>query len=339
MREYLRCLSELPGVSGDEGQVRQWLQEQIGELAHCRTDALGSLIAEKKGHERPYRRLLFCTQMDTCGLIIRGADEQGNLRFTCVGDIPAAVLAGKAVRIGEAGTVGVIGVKPVHLLEEEERSRYPKIDDLVIDIGAKDAGEALSRVRPGERAAFDSGFAPFGEGLLRGWALDARAGCALLLSLLREELPYDCTFAFTVLGETGGEGAKTAAYAAGPELAVFLGAAAAGDLPGVSHPERACALGKGPVIPLREGRTLYPAAPSAAAVQAAEKLNIPLQRQEGGLKSAIPTALQSAGEGLQLLPVLLPCRYAHTPLPVISESDLESAARLLRALAGALPML
>lgn len=339
MRESLRCLCGLPGVSGDEGQVRQWLLEQIGGLAACRTDALGNLIAEKKGRERPHRRLLFCTQMDAYGLSIRGADEEGNLHFACIGNLPAAVLAGKAVRIGEAGIVGVIGVKPVHLLEGEERDCYPKIEDLVIDIGARDAAGALAKIQPGDRAVFDSGFAPFGERLLRGRALDSRAGCALLLSLLQEELPYDCTFAFTVLGETGGAGAQTAAYAIAPEMAVFVGAAAAGDLPGVSHPERACALGKGPVLPPREGRTLYPAALTAAARQAAAEWNIPLQQQEGGLSCAIPAALQGAGNGLQLLSVLLPCRYPHTPLPVISESDLQGTAQLLRALAGALPRL
>lgn len=339
MLETLQALSETLGVSGDEGRVRQWLMQQAEGKALCHTDALGNLIVEKKGKERPRRRLLFCTQMDEAGLVIRGADEGGNLRFDCIGKISVAALAGKTVRVGETGIPGVIGVKPVHLLEDEERERFPKMESLAIDIGARDEAQALSRVRPGERAAFDGSFAPFGEGLLRGRALDARAGCALLCQLIREELPYDCTFAFTVLGEAGGTGAQTAAYACRPDFAVFTGTAAAGDFPGVSKKERACALRKGPVVPFKEGRTFYPQALCQLAGQAAENLNIPLQRQEGQLGAAVPAALQSAGTGIGVLPVLVPCRYAHTPQPILCESDLENALQLLRSLAGTLPAL
>lgn len=337
MRETLQALSEITGVSGDEGRVCQWLIQQVGSFACCHTDTLGNLIVEKKGKEAPRHKLLFCTQMDEAGLVIRSADEQGGLRFECTGKLSAAALAGKAVRIGEAGIPGVIGVKPVHLLEEEERGRFPQLESLTIDIGAKDEAQALSRVSPGERAAFDGGFSPFGEGLLRGRALDARVGCALLLALIQEELPYDCTFAFTVLGAAGGAGAQTAAYACAPDFAVFTGAAAAGDFPGVPQRERACALGKGPAVPLKEGHTLYPAALLQAAKQAAKKLDIPLQQQESHLDTAIPAALQSAGTGRGVLSLLVPCRYARTALPVVCESDLELSLRLLRALAGSLP--
>lgn len=335
----LRALSEISGVSGDEGRVRQWLIQQLQDLAPCRTDALGNLIIEKKGQQRPEKKLLFCAQMDEMGLVIRGADELGNLRFDTIGKIDAAALAGKAVRVGEAGIPGVIGVKPVHLLEDEERERFPKMESLTIDIGAKDEAQALSLVHPGERAALFGSFSPFGEGLLRGRALDARAGCALLCALIREPLPFDCTFAFTVLGESGGAGAQTAAYACAPDFAIFAGAAAAGDFPNVPKKERACALRKGPVVPFSEGRIFYPQALCRLAGQTAQTLGIPLQQQEGHLSSAVPGALQSAGKGIGVLPVLIPCRYAHTSLPVLCESDLENARKLLCALAKELPAL
>ncbi|MCI8624169.1 MAG: M42 family metallopeptidase [Provencibacterium sp.] len=332
MIEWLKELSAIPGVSGDEGRVRSWLEKQADGYASCHTDALGNLLVEKKGAARPKRKLLFCTQMDEAGLVIRDADEEGNLRFECAGALHASILAGKTVRIGENGIAGVVGVKPIHLLEGEERERYPKLENLVIDIGAQNREQACSQVKPGDRAVLEGGFMPFGDGLFRGRALDARAGCALFLSLIRDTLPYDCTFAFTVLGESGGIGAQTAAYACAPEITLLAGVAAAGDFPGVSGKERACALGEGPVVPLQEKRVLYPSALTGEAIETARALDIPLQLKESHLSSALPGAVQSAGIGSGILSVLVPCRYAHTPLPLLDGKDLASAVRLLLAL-------
>lgn len=148
--------------------------------------------------------------MDEVGLIIRSVTDEGYLKFSAVGGIDRRVLLGKPVRIGEKGVPGVIGLKAYHLVSAEEEKTVPKLEEFYIDIGAKDKEEAESKVNLGDCAVFDSDVVAFGDGFLKAKALDDRVGCAILLELLKEELPMDVTFAFTVQEEVGTRGAFAA---------------------------------------------------------------------------------------------------------------------------------
>lgn len=97
----------------------------------------------------------------------------------------------------------MIGSKAVHMKSADERDKAPEPDALFIDIGAKDRDDAFTRVALGDRAVFTSQYTAFGDGFLRGRALDDRVGCALLVELIGSELAYDTHFAFTVQEETG----------------------------------------------------------------------------------------------------------------------------------------
>lgn len=100
----------------------------------------------------------------------------------------------------------MIGSKAVHMKSADERDKAPEPDALFIDIGAKDRDDAFTRVALGDRAVFTSQYTAFGDGFLRGRALDDRVGCALLVELIGSELAYDTHFAFTVQEETGTTG-------------------------------------------------------------------------------------------------------------------------------------
>lgn len=228
--ENLAKLSALPGVSGCEEPVRYEILKMIE--GHCiyKVDALGNILAFKKGKQAPAHPLLFSAHMDEVGLIITWVEESGLLKFTTVGGIDRRVLPGKSVRIGE--TFGVIGSKAVHMKSADERDKAPEPDALFIDIGAKDRDDAFTRVALGDRAVFTSQYTAFGDGFLRGRALDDRVGCALLVELIGSELAYDTHFAFTVQEETGTTGARTAAYQAGAEIAVAVETTTACDIPG-----------------------------------------------------------------------------------------------------------
>ena len=123
-----------------------------------------------------------------------------------MGAIDRRVLLGKPVLVGPKRVPGVVGLKAYHLVSREEEKSVPKLDEFYIDIGARD--------RPGRRRRslweiqrpFDSDAGDFGAGLFQGKALGSRLGCAVLLTLLRDELPMDCTFVFTVQEEVGTRG-------------------------------------------------------------------------------------------------------------------------------------
>ena len=204
MLNQIRELCLLPGVSSFEAPVRSFLRARAEPYADdIRTDTMGNLIVFKKGRKSTGSKLLLAAHMDEVGLIIRSVTDEGYLKFSAVGGIDRRVLLGKPVRIGEKGVPGVIGLKAYHLVSAEEEKTVPKLEEFYIDIGAKDKEEAESKVNLGDCAVFDSDVVAFGDGFLKAKALDDRVGCAILLELLKEELPMDVTFAFTVQEEVG----------------------------------------------------------------------------------------------------------------------------------------
>lgn len=234
-------LSALSGVSSWEDEVRDFLKAEAAPYAQeIRTDALGNLIVFKKGAKAAGNKLLLCAHMDEVGLMIRHITDDGYLKFDTVGSIDRRVLLGKPVLVGPDRLPGVIGLKAYHLVSRDEEKSVPKLNDYYIDIGAKNREEAEKLVSLGDVAVFTTQPELFGDGLLKGKALDDRIGCAVLLTLLKEELPMDCTFVFTAQEEVGTRGAFGAAFSVTPELALVIEGTTAADLPD-SAPIRRCA--------------------------------------------------------------------------------------------------
>ena len=238
----LERLCTAQGISGDEGAVREVILKEITPFAKSVTvTPLGNLIVEKEGAARAKTRVLLNAHMDEVGLIVTGINENGLLRFSTVGGIDRRILPGKSVLV--AGTVpGVIGAKPIHLLDGDEKEKAPALDSLTIDIGASSKEEAETLVSPGDSVTFDSLF-DASHGRIRSRAIDDRAGCAILIDLMKKDLPYDCTFVFAVQEEVGLRGSKTAAFAAEPEAAIVVESTTAADIPGVEPEKQVCHAG------------------------------------------------------------------------------------------------
>ena len=210
MLNTLKQLCALDGASGSEEQVRYFVTDRLSEMGlSYQVDALGSVIVEKKGARTPAQKRMVCAHMDEVALIVTDVDEEGYLRFDCVGGIDEKVLPGKAVRVN--GLAGVIGAVPIHLQKAEEREGEIPLRQLRIDIGAASREEAAQRVQLGDIAYFDTPFTPLGEGRIAAKAIDDRAGVAILLALLKQPLQNDCTFVFTTQEEVGCRGAQAAA--------------------------------------------------------------------------------------------------------------------------------
>ena len=250
MLELLKELCRLNGVSGAEDPVRNFIQTQAQPYADSlRSDALGNLIVFKRGKKSTGNKLLLTAHMDEVGVIVTRITEEGFLKFDFVGGVDRRVAIGKPVVLGENEIPGLIGLKAIHLVSSEEEKKVPKTDALYIDIGAKDREEAEKLVPPGTYGSFVGPPQEFGQGFLKAKAIDDRIGCAIMLELLKEDLPLDVTFAFTAQEEVGTRGAFGTAFSVSPEVALVLETTTAADLPGVEGARRVCAPGKGPVIP------------------------------------------------------------------------------------------
>jgi putative aminopeptidase FrvX len=180
----LRALTEAVGVSGGEDPVRRVVRGEIeARVDDLRTDALGNLLAVRRGRGRGRLKVMLAAHTDEVGFMITAIDAEGFLAFQRVGGVDRGRILGQTVWIGEERHPGVIGSRPVHLTSEHERSRRPTIDSLRIDIGASSLEAVQSRVQPGDRASFAAEFRQLG-GMLIAKALDDRLGVATLIELL-----------------------------------------------------------------------------------------------------------------------------------------------------------
>lgn len=331
MLELIKELSLLDGVSGDEGAVRERIIKEIDGKCEWSVDPLGNIIAFKKGKRATDKKIQLSAHMDEVGFIITHIGEDGLLRFAPVGGIDVRVTLGKRLRIGRKRLCGVVGLKPIHLVSEEEFNTPPKMDELYIDIGAKDREEAAGLVEVGERAAFESEFIEFGEGFFKCKALDDRAGCALLIELIKGEIEYDTAFTFTVQEENGCFGAMTAGYTVAPDVAIAVETTTAADLPDTPEHKKVCRLGQGPVVSFMDRGTVYNMELYRALLARARQEGIACQPKTGVYGGNEAQSLISSKAGVKVLAVSLPCRYLHSPSCVLQKSDLCETLRLLRA--------
>lgn len=333
MLELIKELSVLPGISGRENIVRDYIIEQIKGYAEYSIDPLGNLLVFKKGKNAAKNNVMLDAHMDEVGLIVTAITSEGFLRFTKVGGIDSRVILGRTVKVGEKAVNGVIGIKPVHLVDKKAESDIPKADDLYIDIGAKSKEEAAEYVRLGDSVWFESDFIGFGNGFVKSKALDDRAGCAILVEMIKSELEYDMWFSFSVQEEIGTRGAQTAAFTIAPDYAIAVETTTAADISGVKDEKRVCICGKGGTVSFMDRSTLYSKELFDKAFEIAERENIPCQPKTmvaGGNDSG---AIHKSRGGVKVLTVSIPCRYLHSPSCVIKFDDAKESLRLIKALA------
>jgi endoglucanase len=249
MNELLKKLTEAVGVSGEEKEVRKLIQELIaGHVDSTRIDAMGNLIATKKGTGELDWTVLVDAHMDEAGLMITDVDSNGAFQFVGVGGFNDRALLGKVVQVGSKKITGVIGARPIHLLDGSQRNNVVKMKEMRIDIGASSKEAAGKKVKSGDRAAFLTDYEEIGE-MAIGKSFDNRTGCAALIELLRKEpYPFDLVASFSVQEEVGLRGAKAVSFSVKPDAALVLESTPAYDLPNTTDVSPNVSLGRGPTL-------------------------------------------------------------------------------------------
>jgi len=331
MLDLVKELCALNGVSGEEDQVRDFIRAQAAPYADSiRTDALGNLIVFKKGKKSTGNRLMLCAHMDEVGIIVTKITDEGFLKFDFVGGVDRRVAIGKPVVLGPNRVPGIIGLKAVHLVSREEAKKAPKTESLYIDIGASSKEEAQELVELGTCGCFVCAPEEFGGSFLKAKAIDDRIGCAVMLELLKEDLPLDVTFAFTAQEEVGTRGAFGAAFSVTPEIALVLETTTAADLPNVEEHRKVCAPGKGPVISYMDGATIYDRELFEKLRRLAEDNHIPWQTKEYIAGGNDARTIQRSKAGVRVAAMSAAVRYLHAPASVGNVADFEHILRLTR---------
>lgn len=313
MLDELKKLCLLNGISGDEAEVANYICSQLDGFAEYTVDNLGNVIAFKKGKQKPKNKIMISAHMDEVGMIINYINSDGSLSFSAVGGIDPRVVFGRRVTVGNKNITGVIGGRAVHNLSADERKKSVKFDSMTIDIGCTDREEAEKLVSLGDSVCFDSQFTEFGDGFIKAKAIDDRAGCAIMLELIRKDLPFDTYFTFVVQEEIGLRGSKVASYTVAPDYAIVLESTTAADIPNVSDDKKVCKLKSGPVVSFMDRRTIYDKDLYNFAFSIAKELEIPCQTK------TVIAGGNDAGEihisrgGVKTIAISLPCRYLHSP--------------------------
>ena len=330
--KLLEKLCNAVAVSGDEGEVRKLVLEEVKPLAdEVKVDALGNVLATKRGTGGNRPRVMLDAHMDEIGFMIVADDGEGLFQFETVGGIDTRHLLGKQVLVGKDHLPGVIGVKPIHLLEADEYTRKVSLDSLRIDLGP--GGKA----KIGERATFATKFQRVGPSILSK-AIDDRIGVAILIELLKHApANVDLCLSFSVQEEIGLRGAKVAAHFFDPDLAFAIDSTPAHDLPthdggeNISYNTR---LGLGPAIYITHGSPLHDPRLVRFLQETAEEAGIPYQFRQPGGGGTDSGAIQRTRSGIPTVSVSVPHRYTHSPISISRVDDWKNTLNLIHAALG-----
>jgi len=332
----LKTLCEMEGLSGREEAVRRAVMEicegKLGKAA-VKLDGTGSVIAVRPAKNPALPRVMLAAHMDEVGLLVLSATEEGLLRFTGSGGIDPRVLISKRVKVGygEDGIPGVIGSPPIHLQSGDDGNTAPKIENLSINIGAKDKAEAESKAPIGTPVTFATPYTPFGDGYVCAKALDDRVGVYNLLRLL--DAPYDgeLTLAFTSQEEVGLRGAMAAGFIVQPDIGIALEGTTANDLGETPDALKVCEPGKGPCVSFMDNSSMADRGLFRLMLEAgkAEGIDHQIKKFIAGGNDA--GAIQRAGAGAKVVVLSVPCRNIHSPSSVCCLRDVDNQYLLAQA--------
>ena len=341
--DQLRTMCHLSALAGHEEEMIAYLRDEFSKhLADVRVDRLGNVIGCKPGRDPDGPKLMIFAHMDEVGFMVRKIEADGFVRLTRVGGIPEKSLPGQRLVLqGSKGPVtGIIGPKSHHLTPPEEKFKVVQINDLFVDVGAGSRGEAEDMgLYPGTPVTYQGFFEELPGKRIAGKALDDRAGCFVVLQVLRllssRQIPATVYFVGSVQEEFNIRGVVSAGFAINPDLAIGVDICISADTPDLKE-HSDIHFGGGPVISHYSfhGRgTLNGLIPNPKLRQfltnIAGKNQIPVQHNVflGGLGDT--SYLAVIREGVPAVDVAFPARYTHSPIEVGSLIDMEQLIRLL----------
>jgi endoglucanase len=331
--DFLKRLVDTPGPSGYEQRVQRVFRDRVSAFAaDIRTDVLGNVYASINPGGSP--RIMLAGHADEIGFQVRYVSDEGMLYFGSIGGHDVVVTVGQRVIVHTAGgrVPGVLGRKAVHLLDTDERTKMPKLDDLWIDIGAKDKADAESAVAIGDCVTYDHELQRLRGEQCVARSFDDKMGVFVVAEALRllskTSLKASVTGVSTVQEEVGLRGARTSAYGIDPQIGIATDVGHATDYPGGDKKKVGdIKLGGGPQI--TRGPNINPMVYDRL-VSTAKELGIPCQiaAAPGGTGTdANVIQLNRAGVAAGLVSV--PLRYMHTPNEIMNLDDIENAAKLI----------
>ena len=329
INQSLIQLLKAESVSGTETDKNNIIKNIMAPYCdEVREDKLGNVIGLKKGLKRNIN-IMLAAHMDEIGLMVKDIDDKGFIRFTFVGGVDNRILPAQQVIIhGKEKVPGIIGTKPPHIQEPDDRKKAIKPDDMFIDTGLP-AETVKNIINIGDFISFEKRPTELINGFFSSNALDDRAGIAAILCALEElnRLKFDADVyaVATVQEEVGLRGAIVSSFSIYPHIGVAIDVCH-GRMPEVPEDETQ-ELGKGPVLAL--GPNIHPKL-FAKLKEVAKENEIPFQlNPEPAATGTDAWAIQITREGIPTALISIPLRYMHTTVETLCIDDIKRAGKLL----------
>ncbi|MEN3027536.1 MAG: M42 family metallopeptidase [Chlorobiota bacterium] len=330
--ELLRRLCATPGVPGREEAFRELVISELqGYAEDIRTDALGNVIALRRGTgERP-RKIMLAAHMDEIAFVVRSVHKDGFLYFHPLGGFDPRTLVAQRVKVyGKRVLDGVIGIKATHLTTPEERSKVIPIEELFIDVGLP-AEEVKELVSIGDPITLERELIEMGN-LYTGKTLDDRVGVYVMLQAFKSfsQSADDVYAVATVQEEVGVRGARVAAFGLDPDIGIAVDVTIAADTPGMNDHQQCTQLGKGVAIKILDSYSISHPGLVRFLRQIAEEEEIPYQMEVLPRGGTDASAMQLSRSGIPVCTISIPNRYTHSVVECVHKDDVNAAIQLLR---------
>ncbi|MCK4550676.1 MAG: M20/M25/M40 family metallo-hydrolase [Candidatus Aenigmarchaeota archaeon] len=349
MKDILKELSDVPGISGHEDAIRHTIKNKIKKYAdEIHEDKMGNLVAVVKGNKKGLK-ILLSAHMDQIGFIVNHMEDK-YIKVTPIGGISEKITPMTPVKIHtkKREINGVIVCKGPFFEEADESKKVTKLKELFIDIGLivkekkdKNKEEDLllqHGIEIGDQITFDVPFVELQDNSVRGTAFDDRAGCAVLIEAIKNignNFSGEAHFLFATQEEVGLKGSRTAAFGINPDIALVVDTTSTGDMPGITKADSSTILGKGPIVTLAdaEGRGLLIRKNIKEWLVGTAKNNKIKHQLEIGLRfgTTDATIINMSREGIPTGLISIPGRHIHSPTEIVNIDDLKGAAKLIVA--------
>jgi putative aminopeptidase FrvX len=332
---FLKELIDAPSPSGFEQPAQAVFRRAVEPYAdQVQTDVMGNTYAIVNPSGSP--KIMLAGHCDEIGFLVSYINGDGFIYFNPIGGHDANITVGQRVYVHtqDGPLLGVIGKKPIHLMEDDERGKKTVLHDLFVDIGAQGKAAVVEKVAIGDPITYAPGFDTLQGDLVVAHAFDDKVGAyavAEAVRLLKGRTIQAAVYGVsTVQEEIGLRGARTSSYLSGATVGLAVDVGFAVDFPGMNKNRSGDAeLGKGPV--LSRGANINPQV-FKMLCEAARDANIPFQvNAAGGGTGTDANAMQLNQAGMATGLLSIPLRYMHTPCEVVSLEDIDNTARLMAA--------
>lgn len=331
LKEVIKSLADSSGVSGDESSAAKlalgYLKEFTDDCYIKNNCVFGNFGKREDG--KPH--ILLDAHIDQIGFVVTYITDDGFIKIANCGGIDRRLLLAQQVKIiGKKEIYGVICSIPPHLEKKSDEGKVPEYSDICIDVGMTKE-EAEKVISLGDKIVFLQKCRDMQGDRITGAALDDRCGVACLLRaaelMKNETLNCSYTLMFSSQEEVGERGAKIGAYDVDPDIAIAVDVSFA--LTPDDSELKCGKMGKGTMIGFAPtlDREL-----SNKMKEAAVKNDIPYQIEVMNDETGTNADRFSVNAGgVKAVTLSIPLKYMHTPVEVISVSDVETTAKLIAA--------